>query len=389
MKGDPRSKGFSTRAIHAGQAPDPATGAVAVPIYQTSTYVFDELGKNKGHDYARTSNPTRTALQENLAAIENGVAAHVFASGMAAISTLLTLVEADQRVLFSKNVYGGTYRFVTQVLHRVRLVPDWIDTTDLAAVEASLAKGDVPLVFLESPTNPMMEIADIRAISEMAHAAGAKVAVDNTFLTPYLQRPLDLGADFSLHSMTKYLGGHSDTIGGALISAHQEDADWFGFVQKSEGAILSPFDCFLSMRGIKTLAVRMQRHEENASAIAHFLDQHPKVEKVLWPGLSDHPGHELQKQQASGFGGMITFFVANYEAAKALLDTVEVMSLAESLGGVETLISHPPSMTHASIPEDRRLELGITDGLIRISVGIEDLEDLLEDLGRGLDAIPG
>ena len=385
MKGDPTNRGFSTRAIHAGQAPDSRTGAVAVPIYQTSTYVFDSFGENKGLDYARTSNPTRSALEEQVAALEGGVAGHAYASGMAAIATLMTLVRPGERVVFSRNVYGGTYRFLRQVLDRYGFDDQWIDTTDLAAVEAAIDEN-TRLVFLESPTNPMMEICDIAAISEIAHQHGAKVAVDNTFLSPFYQQPLALGADVAVHSTTKFLNGHSDSIGGVLVSRHQEDAEWFRFVQKSEGAILGPFDCFLTMRGIKTLAVRMERHETNARAIATFLDEHEGVEAVMYPGLEHHPGHELQKQQATGFGAMIAFYTPTFEAAKNVLDRVEVMSLAESLGGVESLISHPASMTHASIPKERRDRLGVTDRLVRISVGIEDLDDLLTDLDQALAA---
>ncbi len=354
-----------------------------MPIYQTSTYVFDAFGSNKGYDYARSRNPTRSALEENLAALEGGVAGHAFASGMAAIATLLTLVRSDEHAVFSRNVYGGTFRFVTQVLDRYRIDADWVDTSDLGAVERAL-RPDTRLVFIESPTNPMMEIADIAAIADLAHKVGARVAVDNTFLSPFLQRPLELGADIVMHSTTKFLNGHSDSIGGALISGTEEDAEWFAFVQKSEGAILSPFDSFLTLRGIKTLPVRMERHERNARALASFLDDHPRVERVLYPGLPDFPGHELQKRQASGFGAMISFEVGGLERARALLDRVEVMSLAESLGGVETLISHPASMTHASVPKARRDALGITDGLVRISVGIEDLDDLTEDLDQAL-----
>lgn len=383
MKGDPRRRRFSTRAIHAGNPPEATTGAVAVPIFQTSTYVFDRFGENKGYDYARTRNPTRSALEENLAALEGGVAGHAFASGMSAIAALLTLVRSDERVVFSRNVYGGTYRFVTQVMDRYRLDDVWVDTTDLDEVEKAIT-SETRLVFLESPTNPMMEVSDIAAISELAHAAGAKVAVDNTFLSPYLQQPLDLGADVVMHSTTKFLNGHSDSIGGALVSKHRDDAEWFHFVQKSEGAILSPFDSFLTLRGIKTLAVRMDRHERNARQIATFLSEHPKVERVLYPGLPDHPGHELQKRQASGFGAMISFDLGTLERARALLDGVEVMSLAESLGGVETLICHPATMTHASVPAERRAELGIGDGLVRVSVGIEDVEDLIDDLDAAL-----
>jgi cystathionine gamma-lyase/cystathionine beta-lyase/cystathionine gamma-lyase/homocysteine desulfhydrase len=386
MKGDTKSRGFATRAIHAGQAPEPVTGAVAVPIFQTSTYVHEGLGRSKGFDYARTQNPTRTALEQNVASLEGGLRAHAYASGMAAISALLTLVRADERVVLSRNVYGGTYRLLAQVLDRWRVRPVWVDTTDLDAVREAL-REPTRLVIVESPTNPLMEVTDLRAVAALAHDAGALLAVDNTFLSPYFQRPLELGADLVVHSATKFLNGHSDSIGGVLISSRPEDADWFGFVQKSVGAILSPFDCFLTLRGIKTLAVRMERHERNARAVAALLDGHSKVERVFYPGLPSFPGHDVHRSQASGFGAMIAFEVADLEAARRLLDRLEVWSLAESLGGVESLACHPASMTHASIPKERRKELGVSDRLVRLSVGIEDEADLLADLERGLSAI--
>ena len=387
MKGRVQGRGFSTRAIHAGQAPEPRTGAVAVPIFQTSTYVHEALGASKGFDYARTTNPTRTALEENMASLEGGVRGHAFASGMAAISALLTLVRADQRVLLSANVYGGTYRLLSQVLDRYRIGCDWIDTTDLAKVEAALTER-TRLVFIETPTNPTMEITDLAAVCELAHRHGAdggiKVAVDNTFMSPDFPNPLALGADVVVHSTTKFVNGHSDSIGGVLVSATEEDAEWLAFVQKSAGGILSPFDSFLTLRGIKTLAVRMERHESNARAIAALLAAHPRVNRVLYPGLPAAPGHQVHQRQARGFGAMIAFDVETYERAKAVLDRVEVFSLAESLGGVESLISHPASMTHASVPAARQREIGIGPGLVRISVGIEDLDDLVGDLEAAL-----
>ena len=387
MKGDPRHLGFATRAIHAGQSPDPRTGAVAVPIYQTSTYVQQGLGEPAEFEYARVQNPTRTALEENIAALEGGVSGHALASGMAAISCLMTLLKTGDHAVVSQNVYGGTYRYFTKMLEPMGLAFSWVDTTDLAAVEAAITQ-QTRIVFLETPTNPVMDICDIAAIAGIAHRRGAWVAVDNTFLSPYLQRPLALGADFVVHSTTKFLNGHSDSIGGALVSAHREQGDWFAFVQKSEGAVLSPFDSFLILRGIKTLPVRMDRHESNARQVVDFLVRHPKVRKVLYPGLPDHPGHEIQKRQASGFGGMITIEMGGYDAAKAMLDRVRVMSFAESLGGVESLISHPASMTHASVPAERRVALGLTDGMVRLSVGIENVEDLLADLDQALAAVP-
>ncbi len=383
MKADPRNFGFSTRAVHAGQKPDPRTGSVTVPIYQTSTYVQEHLGEAVHYEYARVQNPTREALEEQVMILEGGVSGHAFASGMAAISCLMTVVQAGDHVVLSRNVYGGTFRYFTRILERYGLTFSWVDTTDLAAVEAAI-RPETKMVYIETPTNPVMDITDITAVAELAHAHGARVAVDNTFLTPYLQRPLALGADFVVHSATKFLNGHSDSICGVLIASTREDADWFALVQKSSGAILSPFDCFLVMRGIKTLVVRMDRHERNARRIVEYLVEHPKVKRVLYPGLPDHPGHEIQKRQASGFGSMITIEMGSFEAAKKMLDAMLVMSFAESLGGVESLISHPASMTHASIPAERRAELGLTDGMVRISVGIENIEDLLADLDQAL-----
>ena len=383
MKGDPKNLGFATRAVHAGQEPDPRTGAVAVPIYQTSTYVQHAVGEGAEYEYARVQNPTRSALERQVAALEGGHAGHAFASGMSAIACLMTIVQAGDHVVLSRNTYGGVFRYVSRILERYNLHFSWVDTRDLAAIETAM-RPETKLVYLETPTNPLMDITDIAAVAELAHARGARVAVDNTFLSPYFQRPFELGADFIVHSTTKFLNGHSDSIGGALISRTPEDAEWFILVQKSAGAILSPFDCFLVMRGIKTLAVRMERHESNARRIVDFLADHPKVQQVLYPGLPDHPGHEIQKRQASGFGSMITVEMGSYAAAKAMLDSLRVISLAESLGGVESLASHPASMTHASVPAERRALLGLTDGMVRLSVGIEDVEDLLADLDQAL-----
>jgi cystathionine beta-lyase/cystathionine gamma-synthase len=386
VKGDPRHLGFSTRAVHAGQKPDPRTGAVAVPIYQTSTYVQETLGEPAEFEYARVQNPTRQALEEQVSALEGGHSAYAFASGMSAIACLVTLLKAGDHAVLSRNVYGGTFRYLTRILERYDLSFSWVDTTDLKIVEAAM-RPETKMVYLETPTNPVMDITDIAAAAGLAHSRGATVAVDNTFLSPYLQRPIEHGADYVVHSTTKFLNGHSDSIGGALINARPEDAEWFALVSKSAGAILSPFDSFLVMRGIKTLAVRMDRHEQNARRIADFLVAHPKVQRVLYPGLPDHPGHEIQKRQASGFGAMITIEMGSFAAAKAMLERVRVMSFAESLGGVESLISHPASMTHASIPPERRAELGLTDGMVRLSVGIENVEDLLADLDQALAAV--
>lgn len=383
LKGDPKDKGFATRAIHAGQRPDPTTGAVTVPIYQTSTYQYLEAGRHTGYEYARVQNPTRRALELNLASLEGGLDGHAFASGMAAITGLMTLVPADAHVVASRNVYGGTYRLFEQVLDRYRLAVSWVDASDTQAVAAAIV-DETRLVFLETPTNPMMEICDIAAIAELAHGAGVPVAVDNTFLSPYFQRPLALGADIVVHSTTKYLNGHSDSIGGILVSSRPEDAAWFAFLQKSAGAILSPFDSFLTLRGIKTLAVRMDRHEANARQIADFLVAHPAVEALHYPGLRSHPGHETHRRQASGFGAMIAFDVGCLERAETVLNGVEVFTLAESLGGVESLISHPATMTHAAVPEDELAAQGLGGGLLRLSVGIEDAPDLIADLEQAL-----
>lgn len=386
MKGDPKDLGFATRAIHAGQAPDPRTGSVAVPIYQTSTYVHDELGVHKGYEYARVQNPTREALEENMASLEGGLAGHAFASGMAAIQAIAMLLEAGDHAVVSRNVYGGTYRLFRQVLERYDLSFSWVDTTDLEAVETAMTPK-TRLVFVETPTNPLMEVSDIAAIADLTHRHGALLAVDNTFMSPYFQRPIALGADLVVHSTTKFLNGHSDSVGGVIVSTREEEAEWFRFLIKSAGAILSPFDSFLVLRGIKTLAVRMECHETNARTLASFLADHPKVDDVRYPGLADHPGHELQKRQAKGFGALVTFDLGSHEAAKRFLDGLEVLSLAESLGGVETLISQPATMTHASVPREVRNELGISPGMVRMSVGIESVQDLQADLDRALSAV--
>jgi cystathionine beta-lyase/cystathionine gamma-synthase len=378
--------GFSTDAIHAGNAPDPTTGAVAVPIYQTSTYVQEALGKNKGFEYARTQNPTRAALEENLNVLEGGAGARAFASGMAAITAVSTFVKAGEHVVCSNLTYGGTYRYFTKIQARYGVDFTFVDTADENAVRRAM-KSNTKLLHLETPTNPMMTLCDIPLLSQIAHERGALVVVDNTFASPYLQRPLDLGADFAVHSTTKFLNGHSDSVGGVVVAKNAEHVEWLAFVQNSSGAILSPFDSWLVLRGVKTLAVRMERHEQNAREIARFLAAHPKVRKIFYPGLPDHPQHALAKRQMKGFGAMISFDLGSFEAAQALLSRVRLCSLGESLGGVETLISHPPTMTHGSIPEEEREKLGITMGLVRISVGIEDVEDLVADLTQALEAV--
>jgi cystathionine beta-lyase/cystathionine gamma-synthase len=378
--------GFSTDAIHAGNAPDPTTGAVAVPIYQTSTYVQEALGKHKGFEYARTQNPTRAALEENLNVLEGGAGARAFASGMAAITAVSTFVKAGDHVVCSNLTYGGTYRYYTKIQARYGVEFTFVDTAKENAVREAM-KPNTKLLHLETPTNPMMTLCDIPLLSQIAHERGALVVVDNTFASPYLQRPLDLGADFAVHSTTKFLNGHSDSVGGVVVAKNPEHVEWLAFVQNGSGAILSPFDSWLVLRGVKTLAVRMERHETNAREIARFLSEHSKVKKIFYPGLPDHPQHELAKRQMKGFGAMISFDVGSFEAAQALLSRVRLCSLGESLGGVETLISHPATMTHGSIPEEDREKLGITMGLVRISVGIEDVEDLVADLTHGLEAV--
>jgi cystathionine beta-lyase/cystathionine gamma-synthase len=378
--------GFSTDAIHAGNAPDPTTGAVAVPIYQTSTYVQEALGKHKGFEYARTQNPTRAALEENLNVLEGGAGARAFASGMAAITAVSTFVKLGDHVVCSNLTYGGTYRYYTKIQARYGVEFTFVDTADENAVRRAM-KSNTKLLHLETPTNPMMTLCDIPLLSQIAHERGALVVVDNTFASPYLQKPLALGADFAVHSTTKFLNGHSDSVGGVVVAKNPEHVEWLAFVQNGSGAILSPFDSWLVLRGVKTLAVRMERHERNAREIARFLADHPKVKKTFYPGLPDHPQHELAKRQMKGFGGMISFDVGSFEAAQALLSRVRLCSLGESLGGVETLISHPATMTHGSIPEEDRETLGIRMGLVRLSVGIEDVEDLLADLTQALEAV--
>lgn len=378
--------GFSTDCIHAGQEPEPVTGAVTFPIFQTSTYVQPELGKHKGYEYARTKNPTRSVLEANIAALERGKHAHCFASGMSATDTVFRLLKSGDHVVAGENMYGGSYRLFSRVLEKYGIQFTYVDTSNVDAVRGAM-QSNTRIVFLETPTNPMMTITDLAACSEVAHAGGAMVVVDNTFCSPYLQKPIELGADLVVHSTTKFLNGHSDSVGGVVISNSDEVAEQIGFLQNAVGAILSPFDSFLVLRGIKTLAVRMKRHEENGMAMANYLANQAKVRKVYYPGLADHPQHELAKRQMNGFGSMISFELGSYDNAKKFLDRVRLCSLGESLGGVETLISHPVSMTHGSVPEEMRKRLGITPGLVRISVGIEDIEDLVADLENAFDGV--
>jgi cystathionine gamma-lyase/cystathionine beta-lyase/cystathionine gamma-lyase/homocysteine desulfhydrase len=377
---------FSTICLHAGQEPDPSTGAIVTPIYQTSTYVQDELGRHKGFEYARTQNPTRMALERNIAAIESGKSGFAFASGMAAIGAVATFLSSGDHVVVSDNTYGGTFRLFDKVLTRYQLAFTYVDTSDLEAVERAITPA-TRMLFVETPSNPIMALTDLRAIALLAHRHRTRLVVDNTFASPYNQRPIEFGADLVVHSTTKYLNGHSDSVGGIVIAVGDEDIEWLKFVQNTEGAILGPFDSWLVLRGTKTLPVRMQAHNVNGLALAEFLSAHPKVEKVFYPGLPSHPQLELARRQMRGFGGMLSFDIGSLEAARRLLNGVRLMSLAESLGGVETLISHPATMTHASVPSDRRAALGITDGLVRISAGVEDIDDLREDLTQALGLI--
>ena len=380
----PDAAHFSTICIHAGQEPDPSTGAIITPLFQTSTYVQDELGRHKGFEYARTQNPTRFALERNIAAIENGKAGFAFASGMAAIGAVATLLESGDHVVVTANTYGGTFRLFDKVLTRYQLEFSYVDTSRPELIEQAI-RPNTKLLFVETPTNPVMKLTDLRRAAEIAHARGVKIVVDNTFASPYVQRPLELGADIVVHSTTKYLNGHSDSIGGIVVAVRDDDIEWLRFIQNTEGAILSPMDSWLVLRGTKTLAVRMAQHNRNGLAIAEFLEGHPKVQEVMYPGLPSHPQYELARRQMNGFGGMLSFDVGSFEAARHVLNKVRLMALAESLGGVETLIGHPASMTHASVPPERRAEIGLTDSLIRISVGIEDPEDLIADLKQALD----
>ena len=374
---------FSTICIHAGQTPDPGTGAIITPIFQTSTYVQDELGKHKGYEYARTQNPTRAALEANIAAIEGGRGAFAFASGMAAIDALTTLLKAGDHVVVTDNTYGGTFRLFDKVLTKYQLEFSYVDTSKPELVEQAM-RPNTKMLFVETPTNPVLRLTDIARAAEIARARNIRLVVDNTFASPVLQRPLELGADLVTHSTTKYLNGHSDSVGGIVVAAREEDVEWLKFIQNAAGAILSPFDSWLVLRGTKTLTVRMAQHNVNGMAIAEYLSTHPKVASVIYPGLPAHPQHELAKRQMRGFGGMVSFDVGSFDAARQVCNRVKLMSLAESLGGVETLISHPATMTHASVPAEQRKAIGLTDSLVRISAGIEDPADLIADLKQAL-----
>jgi len=381
-----RAAGFATRAIHVGQEPDAQTGAVAPPIYATSTYVQEEIGKHKGYEYARVSNPTRDRVETNLAALDGGTAARVFSSGMAAINAIVTTLKSGDHVVCGHNLYGGTPRLFNQVWADFGLEFTYVDTSDVRNVERALNRN-TRMVFIETPTNPLMALTDLRAVSTICRKRKVDLVVDNTFMSPYFQQPIALGADMVVHSTTKFLNGHSDGLGGVVVCTRPEQAEKLAFLQKAAGAILSPFECWLILRGVKTLAARMRVHDESGRAVAEFLARHKRVKKVFYPGLPDHPQHELAKQQMSGFGAMISFETGSLSNANKMLRKVRVCSLAESLGGVETLISHPATMTHAALGEKGRKAIGITDGLVRISVGIEDVEDLIDDLDQALGAI--
>jgi cystathionine beta-lyase/cystathionine gamma-synthase len=382
----PKPPGFATRAIHVGQEPDPLTGAVTVPIYPTSTYVQQAIGEHKGYEYSRVSNPTRTRLEENLAALEGGIAARVFSSGMAAIHAIVTMLRSGDHVLCGNDLYGGTPRLFNQVMSDFGLEFTYIDTTDPNNVERAMRRN-TRLVYVETPTNPMMRLSDLEAISGISRRKKVALVVDNTFMSPYFQQPLALGADLVVHSTTKFLNGHSDGLGGVVVCTKQEHAEKLAFLQKASGAILSPFECWLVLRGVKTLAARMDIHDRSGRMVADFLSKHQKVEAVFYPGLIHHPEHALAKRQMSGFGAMISFETGSLKNANKMLRKVRICSLGESLGGVETLISHPATMTHAGLGAKGRKAIGITDGLVRISVGIENVDDIIEDLDQALNAI--
>lgn len=381
-----REPGFATRAIHVGQEADPLTGSIGVPIYPTSTYLQEELGKNKGYEYSRVSNPTRTRLEENLAALEGGTASRVFASGMAAINALCTRFKSGDHVVCGNDLYGGVPRLFNQVLSNYGLEFTYVNTSEPDQVERAI-RANTRMVYVETPTNPLMTLTDLRAVSQICRRKKVELVVDNTFMSPYFQKPIALGADLVVHSTTKFLNGHSDGLGGVVVCTTAEQAEQFGFIQKAAGAILSPFECWLILRGVKTLAVRMEQHDKNGRATAEFLAKHKKVKKVFYPGLPNHPQHKLAQQQMSGFGSMITFETGSLANAKKLLKNVRVCALGESLGGVETLISHPATMTHAALGEKGRAAIGISDGMVRISVGIEDVADIVADLDDALKTL--
>jgi cystathionine beta-lyase/cystathionine gamma-synthase len=382
----PAGARFSTICIHAGQTPDPGTGAIITPIFQTSTYVQDELGHHKGYEYARTQNPTRGAMEGNIAAIEGGRGACAYGSGMAAIGAIASLLRSGDHVIVTDNTYGGTYRLFERLLTKFGLAFSYVDTSRLELIEQAITPS-TKMIFVETPTNPVMRLTDLAAVSSIARAHNLRFVVDNTFASPVVQRPIALGADLVVHSTTKYLNGHSDSVGGIVVAARDEDLEALRFIQNSAGAILGPFDAWLVLRGTKTLPLRMAQHNANGLALATFLEGHPKVRKVLYPGLPSHPQHDLARRQMQGFGGMLSFDVGDFELARRVCNSLRLMALAESLGGVETLVSHPATMTHASVPPERRQAIGLTDSLVRISAGIEDTNDLIEDLDQALKRI--
>jgi cystathionine beta-lyase/cystathionine gamma-synthase len=376
---------LGTRAVHAGVVPDPLAGAVMPPIYQTSTYIQDGLGRHKGYEYARTKNPTREALERNVAALEGGKHGFAFGSGLAAVDAVLKLLSAGDHVVSGENVYGGTHRQMTHIWARLGLAFTFVDGGDLDAVAGAVTPA-TKIVYAETPTNPMLRLCDLAATAEIAKHAGALLVVDNTFATPCFQRPLELGADIVLHSTTKYLNGHSDMVGGMLVTERDDLAERLGFIQNSSGAVPGPLDCWLALRGIKTLPLRMRQHDGNGRRIAEWLSHHPRVRGVNYPGLPSHPQHDLACRQMSGYGGMMSVELGDPAFARRVVERTRVFALAESLGGVESLIGHPATMTHASVPPELRRKMGLTDSLIRLSVGIEDVEDLVEDLDQALAA---
>ncbi len=384
---NPSEFGFATRAIHAGQDPEELTGAVTVPLYQTSTYAQEAIGQHKGFEYARTQNPTRFAWEASIANLEQGNAGFAFGSGMAAVNAVLTLLSAGDHIVCAEDMYGGTFRLFDKVLKRFGLEFSVVDMTSKEAVEAAIIPGKTKMLYTESPTNPMMKLTDLKMLAELAHHHHALLVVDNTFASPYFQKPITLGADIVLHSATKYLGGHSDLVSGVVIAAHENIAQELRFIQNAAGAVPGPFECWLCLRSVKTLAIRMKQHEANAKIIAENCENHPMVIATHYPGLQSHPQHELAKEQMSGFGGMISIELGTLEKAKAFTNAVRLFTLAESLGGVESLVCHPVSMTHGSIPKEQREKLGITDSLVRLSVGIENIDDLLKDIAQALESL--
>jgi len=381
---DDAAHALATRAVHAGQVEDPLAGAVMTPIYQTSTYRQEGLGRHKGYEYARTQNPTREALERNVAALEGGTHGFAFGSGLAALDAILKLFKAGDHVVCGENVYGGSHRLMTRVFVPFGLEVTFVDTRDVGAIEGALTRA-TRMIYCETPTNPMMFLTDLRAVGDLAQARGLLLAVDNTFATPVFQRPIEFGADIVLHSTTKYLNGHSDMVGGLLVTSRDDVAERLGFLQNASGAVPGPMDCWLALRGTKTLPLRMRQHDANGRRIAEWLAGHPRVEKLYYPGLATHPQHALACSQMSGFGGMVSFDLGDVALARRVVERVRIFQLAESLGGVESLIGHPASMTHASVPPELRDRMGLTDSLVRLSVGIEDVDDLIADLEQAMD----